>query len=349
METSEAYRVLTKVTDQGYYAVGVRTCGLSFVLKTLTSKEESSLRYHVVGQTMAHYRLYRLAYATLMIEGVEAVNDRPNSVQELFDLYMKLPSDSVALLDSTFDTVQQYYWRACRFLQGYCYDYPSRLRWQTRKNLSVTGISSAPGILSITGVPYVLEAWALTNSNLDKEEEAARSLSNAMLIASATNPKGVKSMSSTLETERKTKQADREEMVKYGSFDERDRALGIISANKEQWTAPLVTAKDMVMELERQMHGEKDRHDLFIESYISNMQKERQEQEEAEMRRRHELHALSGLSAAPVSGSFALTNEEMNKILSGKLDPSMLVRRKAKELKDTTGKTPMMGKRVLGA
>jgi len=53
-------------------------------------------------------------------------------------------------------------------------------------------------------------------------------------------------------------------------------ANGNVDANAgwrpEGWATPVGTAEELLVELERQMAGQKDKHDLFIEGYLKSLE-----------------------------------------------------------------------------
>lgn len=343
MEAADAYKILIRVIEQGFYAASVTSCKNTFLLKTLTPKEEILIRYHASGSDLNTFRRYRLAYATAMVNGVEVLHDRPGALQPLVQLYKELPKSLLEVLEETALKLQRRYLRACKLAHGFSLGSQARYLWKVRKNL--TAVSMSMDVFPAIGMSHAAEIWSAVNSNLDLEEENDRELGRALLVASSMNPKGVKQLSSSLETEKKTKKAEKEELVKYGNMDERDRALGIIHKEKEHWTAPLITAKDMVRELERQMSGEKDKHDLFIDSYREKLAAERVATEEAARQKREELRELAGISGDPISGSFGVTEEEMKGMMDGSLDSRKIIQDKA----DNKNSTKVIGKRVLGA
>lgn len=343
MEAAEAYKILLRVIEQGFYAASVTSCQNTFLIKTLTPKEELLIRYHSAGGDLRSFRIHRLAYATAMINGEEVLHNRPGVITPLVKLYSELPRILLETLEEASLKLQRRYLRACKLAHGFSLGSQARYLWRVRKNLAA--VSMTMDVFPDLGMSHAAEVWSTVNANLDLEEENDRELGRALLVASSMNPKGVKQLSSSIDTDKKTKKAEKEELIKYGNMDERDIALGIIHKEKEHWTAPLVTAKDMVRELERQMSGEKDKHDLFIDSYREKLAAERAATEEAARVKREELRELAGISGDPVSGSFGVTEEEMKGMMDGSLDSRKIIQDKA----DNKNSTKVIGKRVLGA
>lgn len=343
MEAADAYKILIRVVEQGFYAASVTLCKNTILLKTLTPKEELLIRYHSSGGDLHSFRRYRLAYATAMINGEQVLRDRHHYIQDIVTLYSGLPVSVLEAMEEVALKLQRRYLRACKLAHGFSLSSQARYLWKVRKNLAAVDMSM--DVFPDIGMSHAAEVWSAVNSNLDLEEENDRELSRALLVASSMNPKGVKQLSSSIDTEKKIKRSEKEDLIKYGNMEERDRALGIIHKEKEQWTAPLITAKDMVRELERQMNGVKDKHDLFIEEYRTKLATERAEAEESARKKREELRVLAGISEDPISGSFGVSDEEMKGMMDGSLDSRKIIQDKA----NNKNSTKILGKRVLGA
>jgi seryl-tRNA(Sec) selenium transferase len=85
------------------------------------------------------------------------------------------------------------------------------------------------------------------------------------------------------------------------------------------------TAEELVAELERQMKGFKDKHDLFIDEYMKKMQEMAEkkildeDKKLEESRKRHE-------GMAPISGSQrALTTEENQELMARKKSNNLVI------------------------
>ncbi|MFA5436931.1 MAG: hypothetical protein WC372_12910, partial [Candidatus Neomarinimicrobiota bacterium] len=78
MDVDKAYTVLQRVVETGYDMAGVSISGIPVVLKTITPLEISLARQHSFGGELKSFRLYLLAYHTLMIKGKTCIEERPS-------------------------------------------------------------------------------------------------------------------------------------------------------------------------------------------------------------------------------------------------------------------------------
>jgi hypothetical protein len=151
------------------------------------------------------------------------------------------------------------------------------------------------------------------NKNLDEEEAYAKDFNLALIVASAYNGKGAKSMSRTFEAHRKELDELREEIAKYGYDKRRETEEKKIA---DGWSAPLRTKEDLVKELYREMSGDKDKHDLFIERW---MQQQKDAAEEAkrltEERQKEFRDKFDAVGPEFMEGSRPVSAEEMKKII----------------------------------
>ena len=90
----------------------------------------------------------------------------------------------------------------------------------------------------------------------------------------------------------------------------------------EGWAAPVDTAEELVAELERQMHGYKDKHDLFIEKYLQGL-KDNSDRIEKERKEAINKHRTEG---PPMTGSQrVLTPAETKELMARKSNNLVIV------------------------
>jgi len=356
MDVGRAYRVLLKVAERGFDTVGFNYGGLSLILKTLTPHELDMARYHSFGRGILCFRLYRMAYATFMANGVMTLENRQEHVDSLVDMYGSLPVHLFENVEETAIRLQGRYRRYCNLVEGFSYSTPSRLLWKSRRGSPLLSpeVTHIPGT-STLGIPESVEVWSLVNMSLDQEVESDKRMSNALFLTSATNPKGSQKVGAGIKGEKELIEKNRRMLVEYGSEAHKRITKDKSLDKKERWTAKLDTAKDIMDELERQMHGVQDKHDLFIEGYRVKLRRELQEREEVEKKRLEEVRRQRG--GDPHTGSFEVTPEEMERVMRGEATPMGLAKQKAEEdrvriaaseVPIRPGATAVVGKRVIG-
>ena len=271
LDTRKAYAILDRLVSYGYDYLGVTLRGHNYVLKTLTTEEEAAIRARTFGAPNRAFSIaWMMAYCTLYLDGLDMVASRNEDVlQMLYGHYCSAPSSTVSELYGVVVKLTHRADLATTLYQGYLFSGVSRMKWVTFKNSGGTwGVSRAHAAI---GSPTLREVWSRGNHLLDVEDSDTRDWDRTTFAASAFNPKGVKDTITKMKTQRKMVADDREELVQYGSFGNRDVILGLLEEDDERWTAPLRTQQDIIEELERQMTGVKDRHDLFVEKYNREM------------------------------------------------------------------------------
>lgn len=358
MDVSKAYRILLRVTEKGFDTVGFSYRGISLVIKTITPHELDMVRYHTSGTDLFSFRMYRMAYATFIFNGELVLDNRQLNLQKLVNFYGRLPLEVFYQLEEAALRLQNRYKRYCSLVEGFSYSQPARLLWRTRKGspLLSTEVTNIPGT-SLVGIPECVSVWELINMSLDQEIDNDRMLSNALFLTSATNPKGSMKIGSSIKGEKELISKNRNMLIEYGSEAHKHVCSKSSVDKKDRWTAKLDTAKDIMDELERQMHGVQDKHDLFIEGYREKLRNKLKEREESEKKRLDEVRRQRG--GDPHTGSFEVTQEEMNSIMKGEVTHMDLARRKAegdrvKGMESAVppvrpGSTGSVGKRVIGA
>ncbi len=347
METTRAYNVFSQVIEKGFDYIGVTIRGTPFVIKTISPQELELIRLRSNGLGSFVFRIFRMAYATYMHNGVDCLQDRETSLNKLVVMYMNMYIDEFEILEELAIKLQNRYKRYFHLVEGFFYSRKSRLLWKTHS----TGIRSVP--YAFTGLYEITEAWGLVNQSVDDEEEYNLIMAPAYLTASAQDPKGIKKVINKKEGANKLRNDERESLIKYGSKANRIFELeGQKSKLKDRWTSDISTAEGLVSELNREMRGEKDKHDLFVEDY---MNKVRESISKAQKVREEKLAKIreERNSRPEVEGSFALSSSEIKKIESGEVKLLDVIKEKAKkaEIKDKplfeNGKISTIGKKVL--
>lgn len=355
MDVQKVYRVLHRVTEKGFDTVGFTLGGTTVVLKTVSPHELDMVRYHASGKGLEVFRMYRMAYATFVLDGEMVLEGRPGNVRSLVDFYKSIPEIIFDELEETAIKLQNRYRRYSTLVEGYSYSPEARLLWSKRKgrDLLSTEATSIPGT-STVGTTDSIDVWALINMGIDKENESDVLMSNSLFVASATNPKGAQKIGSSMDKDKELAAKRRSIVAKYGNEANKRIQDDENVTKKKRWTADLDTTTAIMDELERQMTGVQDKHDLFIDEFRDRLTKELRAKEEAESKRLEEVRANRG--GDPYTGSFAVSEEEMGKIQRGETTHMELAQNKAEEERlsiappeTREGAMRVVGKRVIGA
>lgn len=352
MDIAKVYKSLQAHVERGFETVGVTLQGVNYVLKTLTPLEIDMVSQHGSGKGFRARRLYRLAYSTYMLNGYLLLAERPHIINVLYKYYQGISEIALEILEEATINLQRRANRYLMFSEGYAYTPAARSLWyarggETSLSTKYTGI---PGT-EFLGTPIALEIWAIINHSLDRETQARRASSDALTVASASNPDGAQKMARRSQMDRTILQEKRDVLIKYGSEAHRNILEGKQAGKRERWTADISTPRAIAAELTRQMSGELDKHDLFMQTFYKRMRKEADERNRVEEERLAEIRALRG--AVPYTGSFEVSSEEMKKIESGEITHMDLALQKAQDERklhpEDDGVTKVVSKRVLGA
>lgn len=273
MEVYEAYANIEKIITYGFLPLGMRYRGNSLLLKTIGDKEYQFLLF-LGGEDAVEYSLNRMVYSTFLINGVNYLVDREKNFKELKDFYQGLPTSFYKTIHGKIGEIYKVYVDSLEYLEGFSYTPKSRHLWKVFNNNTANmgfyqGIAGSHNI----GLNSVQENWIVMNRHMDDEEDYEVNFKLSLMVASSFAGKGAKELGSKFDFQKKELEELRKEIAKYGYDKKR-----IVKQKKEEiWARPIRTSEDLVRELNRQMSGDKDKHDLFIEKWLERQKKRAEE------------------------------------------------------------------------
>lgn len=263
MEVYEAYNHLKEIVTKGYITLGISYKGFNIVLKSLTTSE---LDYLKIKNNVRQFDdipiLDRLIYSTHFLNGVNFINKRKGEHEDLGELLSQLPVNFLRKIAQISDDLFIKFIESSEFLEGFCYTSDSSVLWKVFRASRYRN-SGYGGSLDIID-NSVRDRWVMVNEHLEEEKEEELRMGHALFIASAFNPKGIKSASNSIKAKKEEKEKEREDLAKHG-FSKRRVAE---NSKGDKWSKPLITSEDLVRELGRALRGEKDKHDLFIDEWM---------------------------------------------------------------------------------
>lgn len=270
MDVQLAYDNIEDIITYGFLFRGICFNKTIIVLKTISDKEYKLIPFYTNDENYT-LLLYRLAFSTFMINGYNFLRDRNNNIAKLVDLYSNIPIISLQNLIEQSNKIFKEYSDSVDCLEGFCYSGRSRNLWSIFKNPTIASNGSYFGIEGIenVGLNSVQENWIMINRQLDEEEDYNRQFRFSLMVASSFNPKGCKQIGTQYDTHKEELDELRKDVEKYGYDKNR-----IIKKKQENngWASKLSTREDAVRELNRQMSGDKDKHDTFIADWIKIQQ-----------------------------------------------------------------------------
>lgn len=310
---------LERFLYQGFLTATTHVAGKSFVFKSLNFHELRNIDFMRPSRGAAAdardaYRNAMIAHSVFMVDGVNALHDRPRNVHRLAKTVGKLP---VAVRDKILENLAALNERAVRLyplVESYAHESRSRFRWLQVGGVPVhspmaTGI---PGT-DCLGMSTSQALWTALNRMLDRREEMESQWSNAKFIGSCFSGKGVRAIDERDRARSERERVEREERKIEVLHDYLNRSVG--KASKDQvidlpdgrkavvvrsgtqdgrWRAD--SAEELRDQLSSALNGEKDYHDLVIEA------KERELMERARVLD-GERTRMFGAPAAAVEGS----------------------------------------------
>jgi len=270
MILNTAYINIENIITQGFMPLGLYLDNDYIVFKTLNESEYKLLRYYTDIKDNAKVLLYKLALSTFMINGNNVLNNRIENIPLLFSFYENLPYIFLYNINNELDKVYDEYIESLKYFEGFCYTNKSEYLWKALNNnnpidndyFGITGCKSL-------GLNSVQENWIIINQKLDNEREYEQQFHLSVLVASSFNPKGAKSISRDFESKKQELEDVRAVISEYGYDKKRQEE----EKKASKWTAPIRTKEDLVRELNRQMRGEMDNHDIFINNWINKQKK----------------------------------------------------------------------------
>ena len=321
MNVERAYSILEDSVTYGFIYRGLSYKDNIFMLKTISDKENNLIPFYTTGDD-SEASLCRLAFSTFMINGYNFLKDRNENIRNLIDFYKNSPVTFIQALVKHINEIYKDFTDSLSFLEGFCYTNRSRVLWDLYRgsNCRICVVEGSENL----GINSVQETWILVNRQLDDEEDYNTQFRLSLMIASSMNSKGCQKIENQYEAHKKELGELRKDIAKYG----RDKSR-ILDKEKARngWAAPLETREDMVRELNRQMSGDRDKHDVFIDDWIQAA-KDKAAEEERLVQERVRIfreNLKRDIDFTKVEDSRIATPEEVQRMMNNKHSNSISV------------------------
>ena len=308
----------------------------SFVFKTMNSYELRNIQFmRLSGSSLPEsdsgFRSAFIAYSLLMIDGNNAIYERPRHINRLIKAISKLPTK---MQDSVLENLTALNERAALLLplvEVYAYENRSRYRWLQIKGNPIhsTIITGIPGTDEL-GMNVCQQTWVAINKVIDRNEEMEKDWQNAKFIGSCFAGKGMRSIEEKDKMRKEKDRVDREDLKMKVLYAYLNRKIGKDIPDEEPVPVKLPdgrmaqvvkrfradSAEELADQLSAALSGEKDYHDTVIEAKLAQLQKRGEEQE---------MFRRSLMSKAPIVTSNTTTGGA--RILGGKAEADAYVLR----------------------
>jgi hypothetical protein len=282
----EVYKDVDPLLFRGFLHVSSEINGIPFIFKSLNQHEFGLLRFMLPEATswksVQKFHALFLAYGVFMVDGVNVLLDRDRHISDLATFFENMEAGASAKIIRHMSEINRKANRAVVLTEAFSMELSSRLRWAQvgGSDLTSTPVTGIPGTGSL-GLNWGQLTWRAMNYYEDLKETAEREWENAKFVASAMAGKG---MSRIHSQDKRRREKEREERL-----ERRDRILRFALLGESMDTdanqgAPIQVARtveELATQLERDLKGEKDWHDLAVEA------QERRVAEERERRNQH--------------------------------------------------------------
>lgn len=279
----EILRDVDPLLFRGFLHVSAEINDVPFVFKSLNHHEFGVLNLlaPMDGTRKALKRFYStfLAYGVFMVDGANILNDRERWLSDIVSMFDSMGDDVVGKIVRHLSEINRRANRAVILTEAYVMEFASRLRWAQLQGIDLTSIA-VTGISGthILGMNWGQLTWRALNYYEDLREQAEREWENAKFVASSMAGKGMNRVHS--------QDKRRREQENEGRLERRDKILRFAvlgepmdqSGDKRVPVMAARTVEELALQLERDLKGEKDWHDMVVEAHERKAQEAKQVQ-----------------------------------------------------------------------
>ena len=262
------YRDLEHLLFRGFIPYKISVHGVNIVLKTVNEHEYERVKlmsgFEKDPRYLFLFNLNYLFYSMYMIDGVNILKNREDSYPEFAYILKQLPSVFFKSLSDILEDLVKKQNNCSLLVEQYSLENDSRYNWESKKNYLLNNPSQTTIEGSeLLGMNQFQKYWSVLNIREDKKEAYEQQYSLFKFLASFTDSKSVKKIEAADKVRKEEEEKRRERLRVIGTEEELKYLSG-----------PTDTREGIVKELEKQMKGEKDEHDIFIEEYEKKIRKD---------------------------------------------------------------------------
>ncbi len=281
----EVFRDVEPMLFRGFIHVPAEINGVSFIFKSLNHHEFEMLKFMLPDtsswKVVQKFHALFLAYGVFMVDGVNILADRDRHFSDLASFFGGMEAGAFSKMIRHMSEINRRANRAVILTEAYSVETTSRLRWAQMGGEDLTGVP-VTGIqgTNTLGLNWGQLTWRAMNYYEDMKETAEREWENAKFVASSMAGKG---MSRVHSQDKRRRDREREERL-----ERRDRILRFAllgesmdtDTNNGATIKVARTVEELTNQLERDLKGEKDWHDIVVEAHErrANEDRERREQ-----------------------------------------------------------------------
>jgi hypothetical protein len=265
MKNYERYKDLEHLLFKGFIPYKLKVGNLNLVFKSINELELEKINLMSGLEKDPKYvyniHINYLFYSIFMIEGTNILAYRDKYYSDIYNIFNNLPFNLIKKIFNKLEDLAKRTNNCTPLVESYSYETVSRYTWRYKKGTPING-SIHTGITGTDtlGLNEFQKYWVALNLKEDRQNTFDEQYSLAKFLASFTNSKAVK-------------QIEDKERISKEEEDNRRERIRVVGTEEEikYLSGPTDTREGIVEELNKQMRGEKDDHDRFIEEYEKNL------------------------------------------------------------------------------
>jgi hypothetical protein len=281
---STVWEELERYLFEGFLVSSAHILGHTYVFKTLNHIELRNMEFlkpmkSSPPQIRETFRAAFIAHSVFMIDGMNALYERPKHINRLIKVMSKVDAAIQEKIVKNLAAINERASRLYPLVEVYVHENRSRFKWLALQRVSVhspmaTGI---PGTDEI-GMNHCQQTWTALNRMIDRREEMEKDWTNAKFIGSCFAGKGVRQIDERDKARHETERTEREDLkikVLYrylnrnaGPEDEPEQTVNLPDGRQATVVKRFqaISAEELAVQLEAALAGEKDYHDLAVEN-----------------------------------------------------------------------------------
>jgi hypothetical protein len=275
----EVYKDVEPLLFRGFLYQAAEINGVPFVFKSLNQHEFDAL--NLGGVPSGNHKLVQryydrfLSYGVFKIDDQNVLVDREESLPELVDFFKSLSGEAKQKVVRYLSELNRRASRAVLLSEVFAMESTSRHRWSQYQGMDLT----SPAVTGIRGTEYLglnwgQLAWRAFNYFEDMKVQMEVDWENTKFVASSMAGKGMNKIHSQDKTRRKSEMMERRERKDKIL---RLAVLGEPFEDSKKDSAQLKVARtveELTDQLERDLKGEKDWHDMVIADHERRLKEE---------------------------------------------------------------------------
>ena len=324
MLKDDAYRYLADMVFKGFVTLHAVIGGKRFIFKTLNDTELDLVKLYSGPDTAVNYssmlNTNYMVFSVFMVDFNNVLQNREEHYHELFDFFYGLPRALYAKILKELSDFKEIIYELSPYSEGFSFTDYARKKWNYYKGecpnkACYTGIMGTDKI----GLNLFQEYWIYVNSSVDKENDFNRQFNLSLMVASSMNSKGTKKIGAKHDADMEAVYEKRKKIAVEGRLDKESKW------KPDGWAAPVDSAEEIVEELNRQMEGKKDKHDLFVDDYIRRLYEAEDEKEAEQNRIMEESRERHKGMPSIMGGQRTMTPQEVEKMMERTKNSNNLV------------------------